>query len=71
MVEFSIVSVVPQFHLLNLENLVGFSLSIVERMVVLTILIDLPLQLESCIAETASVVKIYKERWIICLMKQT
>lgn len=54
MVEFSIVSVAPQFHLLNLGNLVGFSLSMDERMVVLTILIDL-LQMESCLAETASV----------------
>lgn len=34
---------------------VGFSLSMDERMVVLTILIDLLLQMESCIAETASV----------------
>lgn len=71
MVEFSIVSVVPRFHLLNLGNLVVFSLSMAERMVVLTILINLPLQMESFIAETAWVGKTYKERWIIYLMKKT
>lgn len=48
----SIVSVVPQFYLLNLGNLVGFSLSMVERTVVVTILINLSLQMESYIAET-------------------
>lgn len=53
MVEFSIVSVVPRFHLLSLGNVVESVWSVVKRMVVVTILISLPLQMDSFIAEKA------------------
>ena len=58
MVKFSIISMVPSFHLLNLENLVGFSLSMDERKVVLTIPVYLPLEMESSVAETPSMVRL-------------
>jgi len=76
MVKFLMVSVVPLFHILNLGNLVGFSMSMDEQKVVLTITVGLPLEMESSVAETASVVRLARrggktEAGIVCLMKET
>lgn len=54
----------------------GFSLAMDQRMVVLTIPVDLLLEMESSVAETASVVRLARrggklEVGIVCLMKQT